>query len=128
MKKMLAQMLMILGMAISVNFAGEVKSIGSAKEFDDLVNAGKPVIADFFATWCGPCKMLAPTIDDLAKTYGDKVTFVRVDVDQVGELATRLQIQSIPDVRVFNGGKQQDQFIGFQDKSVYEKALEKVTK
>jgi thioredoxin len=56
----------------------------------------KPCLIDFFATWCGPCKMVTPVIDDLAEEYGDKVNFYKVDIDREGELASAFGIKSVP--------------------------------
>ncbi len=128
MKKALAQVIVMFSLMLSSGFAEGVKSIGSAKEFDALLTSGKPVVADFFATWCPPCQRLTPILDALAQQYGDKATFVRIDVDQVKELANRFEIKGIPDVRFFSGGKQQEQIVGLSDKGSYEKAILKVTK
>jgi thioredoxin 1 len=128
MKKTALSMIALFILMLPLCFAQDVKSIGSAQEFDTLLNSGKPVVADFFADWCGPCKRLSPIMHELAKQYGDKVIFVKVDVDQVQDLAARFQISSIPDVRFFKNGKQQEQMVGLADKASYEQAILKVTK
>ena len=59
------------------------------EKFDELLKGDKPVVCDFFATWCGPCRMLAPVIDGLSQSFGDKAVFVKVDVDENAELSVR---------------------------------------
>ncbi len=94
-----------------------VKEI-TQKEFDDLLKASeKPVVCDFFATWCGPCKMLAPVMDKTSEKYGDKAVFVKVDVDKAPELSVRYGIMSIPLVIVFHGDKEVDKSLGYMDEA-----------
>ncbi len=71
----------------------------------EVINSDKPVLVDFFATWCGPCSVLAPILDDLDKEYEGKVNFVKVDVDQNKELASEYSIFSIPTLAIFLNGK-----------------------
>ncbi len=85
------------------------------QEFDNLLKGNKPVVCDFFATWCGPCKMLSPVMDRVAQEYADKAEFVKVDVDQNPELARRYGIMSIPLVSVFRGGEEVDKSLGYMD-------------
>ncbi|MGN0813607.1 MAG: thioredoxin [Candidatus Coproplasma sp.] len=93
-----------------------VKQIKTA-EFDQLINGEKPVVCDFFATWCGPCKMLAPVMEQVSEEYGDRAVFVKVDVDDNFELAARYGVMSIPLVAVFKGGELADKSLGFSPKS-----------
>jgi thioredoxin 1 len=79
--------------------------INSTKEFEDLLNREKFVLVDFWATWCAPCRMLAPVIDKLAEQYEGKIAVAKVDVDNNQELAMRYGIQSIPTVILFKDGK-----------------------
>ncbi|MGN0817350.1 MAG: thioredoxin [Candidatus Coproplasma sp.] len=86
-------------------------------QFDELLKGEKPVVCDFFATWCGPCKMLAPVMEEVSAQYGDRAVFVKVDVDDNFELAARYGVMSIPLVAVFKGGEMADKSLGFMPKS-----------
>lgn len=93
-----------------------VKQVKTA-EFDQLIKGEKPVVCDFFATWCGPCKMLAPVMEQVSEEYGDKAVFIKVDVDDNFELAARYGVMSIPLVAVFKGGELADKSLGFAPKA-----------
>ena len=95
------------------------------QEFDKLLTGEKPVVCDFFATWCGPCKMLAPVMDKLSESYGDKAEFVKVDIDKNFELAARYGIMSIPLVGVFKGGELSDKSLGFSPEPEMKEFIEK---
>ena len=73
-----------------------MKSISSAKQFNDLTKQDKPFILDFYADWCGPCQTLLPTVEKLADEYKDKVEILKVNVDQQRELAEKFKVRSIP--------------------------------
>lgn len=92
-----------------------------AKQFDELLKGDKPVVCDFFATWCGPCKMLAPVMDKVSESLGDKAVFVKVDVDKNMELASRYGIMSIPLVAVFEHGEQKAKTLGYMSREEAEK-------
>ena len=85
-----------------------------------------PVFVDFWAEWCGPCRMIGPVLEDLAGDYHDSVKFVKVNVDQAGELASRYNVFSIPTLMLFNQGKLVDQKIGAADKESYRSMIENV--
>lgn len=84
------------------------------KEFDEIINQNEVVFVDFFASWCGPCKMLAPEIEKLADAYADKVKVMKIDVDKEPQLAARFQVQSIPSLFVIKHGKVEKSSLGYQ--------------
>lgn len=86
-------------------------------KFDELLKGDKPVVCDFFATWCGPCKMLAPVMEEVSRDFADKAVFVKVDVDENIELAKRYGIMSIPLVGVFKYGEMSAKSVGYTSKS-----------
>ncbi len=81
-------------------------------EFDELLNSGKTLVCDFWASWCGPCRMLAPVMEEVSKDFLD-AQFVKVNVDENEELASRYNVMSIPYVAVFEGGKMIAQTVGY---------------
>ena len=92
----------------------------------DVLNSDLPVLVDFWAEWCGPCQMLTPVIEELAKEYTDKIKVGKVDVDQARGTATQFGIQNIPTVLLFQGGKQIESFVGVRKKGDYKTALNAV--
>lgn len=85
------------------------------KEFDEIKQDGV-LLVDFFATWCGPCKMLAPVLEELAQEYEGKATIVKVDVDKDEALARRFSIMSVPTMILFKNGEAIREASGFQPK------------
>ena len=83
------------------------------------------VLADFFATWCGPCKMIAPVLEELDQDTGNQVKIVKIDVDQNQETANKFGIMSIPTLLVMKDGKVVDTLVGFNSKEALEEALNK---
>ena len=73
--------------------------------FNELINSPVPILVDFFATWCGPCKMMKPILEEVKEIKGDAVRIVKIDVDQHNELAASYQIQSVPTLMVFKNGE-----------------------
>lgn len=91
----------------------------------EVIESDVPVLVDFWAVWCGPCKMLTPTIDQLSSEFDSKVKVGKVNVDENQQLAAQYGIMSIPTIIVFHEGKVVEQFIGVQPKNVYADALNK---
>lgn len=92
--------------------AGAVRDI-SAAEFDtEVLGADVPVVVDFWAPWCGPCRMVGPEIEKLAERLGDKVRFVKVNVDDNREIAMRYGVMSIPTIAKFESGSVTGQVVG----------------
>ncbi|MEF9967597.1 MAG: thioredoxin [Longicatena sp.] len=99
-----------------------MRIIETVAEFDELIASNKPVLVDFFAEWCGPCKMIAPVLEEFSKSY-DTIEFVKVDVDSLGELAQRYSVMSIPALFVFKDGQVVKNVVGFQPKPALETLL-----
>src|SRR5205085_708774 len=90
----------------------------------EVVNSDKPVLVDFWAPWCGPCRALAPTIDRIADQFAGKVKVGKLNIDDNQDLATRYAISSIPALFVFHGGEQpKDRMVGAQSEAVLVKLL-----
>lgn len=97
------------------------------QEFEEqVINAGTPVLVDFWADWCGPCKMIAPIVEELAEEYDGKVSFAKVDVDSNPQAATQYGVRSIPTLLIFKDGVPVDQVVGAVPKEVLKKRLEAV--
>lgn len=90
---------------------------------DEVVKSDIPVLVDFWASWCGPCKMLAPIIEELAKEYEGKVKVGKVNVDDEAELSLRFNILSIPTVILFKEGKEVNRLVGFSMKEDFEEMI-----
>ena len=96
-------------------------------DFDDVVSGSdRPVLVDFYAEWCGPCKAAAPILDDLSDDYADDLAVAKIDVDDQPELAKRVDVLSIPTVILFNEGEEVDRKIGFGGRAGYEELIKKV--
>ena len=92
--------------------------IATNTNFDELLQDGKLVIVDFWAVWCGPCRMLSPLLDEVEEEMADKVTVVKVNVDDADEIAMRYRIMSIPTLLFFKNGQQVDKTVGAMPKNV----------
>jgi len=90
----------------------------------EVLESDLPVLVDFWATWCGPCKTIAPLIDELAKEYSGKVKVGKVDVDTNSRIPTEYGVMSIPTVMFFKNGKVRDQFVGGISKPELKRKIE----
>lgn len=98
--------------------------INSEEEFENTVKDGVSLV-DFYASWCGPCKMLAPFVEEIAEEYDGKVKVCKVDVDNVDSLAYKYNVRSIPTLIYFKDGKVKEIKVGFQDKKSISSTLDK---
>ena len=90
----------------------------NASEFKDLVLDSKGIVlVDFFATWCGPCKALAPTLEKLAPEFGGKVNIYKVDIDKSQQLASQYRVMSVPTMKIFKDGEVVETIVGLQPES-----------
>ena len=101
-----------------------VAAIQGSRFQDEVVKSDLPVVVDFYADWCGPCKIIEPVIHQLSKEYAGKVKFVKVDTDANQELAVQFGIMSIPTVMFFSKGKVQDIVVGAVPSAVLKSKVE----
>lgn len=102
--------------------------MGNAREltkdnFDSVIGSGVTLV-DFWAEWCGPCRMMAPAIEELAAQYAGKATIAKVNVDNENDLAAKFNVSSIPTLLVFKDGKVAHQFVGVTPKAELAKAID----
>ena len=84
---------------------------------NEVITKGKPIIVDFWAEWCGPCKQIGPILEDLSDEYKEKITIGKLDVDENPEIASKYQIRGIPTMMLFNNGKLIDTKVGMSSKN-----------
>jgi thioredoxin 1 len=105
--------------------AANVQTFTDGNFETSVLKAGGPVLVDFWAEWCGPCKRLAPTIDQLATDYAGRLTIGKLNVDDNPNTAFKFQIRGIPAVLLFKGGQVVDQVVGLAPKEDFQKVIDK---
>lgn len=100
--------------------SGNVMEITSDQFEAEVIGSDKPTVVDFWAPWCGPCRMVGPVIEELAKDHADKIKVVKVNVDENQDIAGKYQVFSIPTVALFEGGAITKQVVGARDKAAFE--------
>lgn len=97
------------------------------KEFDkEVLQSAIPAVVDFYADWCGPCRMVSPIVESLSRQYAGKVKFVKIDTDENQDLAARYDIMSIPTVMIFKNGEIRGKIIGASPASLYKQKIDSV--
>ena len=96
---------------------GSVVHVTESNFEEEVVNSNVPVLVDFWAEWCGPCKMIAPILDEIAKEYGEKIKICKIDVDSNPEIAPKFGIRGIPTLIMFKDGNAESTKVGAVSKS-----------
>ncbi len=107
---------------MEVSMGANIKEL-SEENFSSNIGKGITVV-DFFATWCGPCRMLAPILEEISTYFGDKVIVGKVDIDKEGAIAQQYQVSSVPTVIMFKDGKEKARLIGLRDFDSMKKWIE----
>ncbi|HWM01553.1 MAG TPA: thioredoxin [Actinophytocola sp.] len=97
--------------------AGNTVTVTDSSFAEDVLNSDKPVLVDFWATWCGPCRMVAPVLEEIAGEHADKITIAKLDVDANPTIARDYQVLSIPTLILFKGGEPVKQIVGAKPKA-----------
>jgi thioredoxin len=96
---------------------GATKTVTDASFDVDVLKSDKPVLVDYWAEWCGPCRMVGPVLEEIAQEHGDKIEIVKLNIDENPEVAQRYSILQIPTMNVFSGGEVVKQIIGAKPKA-----------
>jgi thioredoxin 1 len=103
-----------------------ILAVSDATFDQEVLRSEQPVLVDFWANWCGPCKAIAPIVDGVAKTYAGKLKVTKVDVDQNAATPSRYGIRGIPALLFFKGGKVVDQVVGYVPQNVIEEKVQRL--
>jgi thioredoxin 1 len=104
----------------------QVPAVNDTNFEAEVLRSELPVMVDFYATWCGPCKQLAPIVDALAKDYAGKAKFVKLDIDEAPAVASSHGIMAVPTIIFFKGGTERAKFTGFKPRPALESELKKL--
>jgi thioredoxin 1 len=102
-----------------------IKNVSESDFKATVLDSQQPVLVDFWAVWCGPCRMVAPIVDELAEQYKEKMGFAKVNVDEAPKIASSYNVMSIPTLIVFKDGKPFEQVVGYRPKKDIQKLIDK---
>ena len=105
---------------------GDVQQINDSSFEADVLKSDLPVLIDFWAPWCGPCKQIAPVVDELAKEYAGRLKIVKMNVDDNPQTPSKYGVRGIPNLIIFKGGQVRDQIVGAVPKAQLVKAIDQV--
>ena len=93
-----------------------IKEPKNKEEFESIIKEGKPTLVEFFATWCGPCQMMGMVLDEMATKYPrmDQVNIIKIDIDELGDLAKEYDVLSVPTIKIFYDGKETESMSGMR--------------
>lgn len=98
------------------------------EELSEMLNSKQPCVLDFYATWCGPCRMMKPVLEDVSDKYKGKIRFYQIDIDSAEELADKYKIEAVPTMLVFENGKEVGRTSGYQELEEFESFLKSTLK
>ncbi|KZL92696.1 thioredoxin [Clostridium magnum] len=104
------------------------KVINSNEFQENVLNSGEPVLVDFFAQWCGPCKMVAPVLEELSIEMEGKTKVFKVDIDTSSDLSQKYGVMAVPTLMIFKNGEAVDKMVGFQPKEVLKSKLDQYSR
>lgn len=108
-----------------MDFCKKSKTDINMEKFNEIIASGKPVLVDFYATWCGPCKMMHPVLEDVAKNVGDNARVIKIDIDKNEELSRVYQVRSVPTLMIFKNGELKWRTSGVTPAATLEEVLKK---